>query len=50
MLVGKVRELLSPEGEEIRHRLAENIVQFAVPDANKRIYLDLLELVKNKKI
>jgi len=25
-------------------------VQFAVPDANKRIYLDLMELVKNKKI
>ena len=29
--------------------MEEKIRAFAVPDANKRIYLDLLDLVKNKK-
>ncbi len=45
----RVSRLLSPEGDEERRRLSENIRAFAVPDANKRIYQDLLSLVKTKK-
>lgn len=43
-----VSELLSESGAERRHAMESAIRAFAVPDANKRIYLDLLELVKKK--
>ena len=44
-----VSELLSDAGAERRASMEKAIRTFAVTDANKRIYLDLLELVKNKK-
>ena len=43
-----VRDLLSDSGAERRHCMEKAIRGFAVPGANKRIYLDLLDLVKNK--
>ncbi len=48
-LTACVSRLLSPEGEAERQAMTEKIRAFAVPDANKRIYLDLLNLVKNRK-
>ena len=48
-LTEKVSYLLSDAGAAERHAMEEKIRAFAVPDANKRIYLDLLDLVKNKK-
>jgi len=44
-----VSELLSDAGTERRKSMEKAIRDFAVTDANKRIYLDLLDLVKNKK-
>lgn len=41
--------LLSDAGAPERRAMEEAIRQFAVPDANKRIYLDLLELAKKKR-
>lgn len=48
-LTEKVAHLLSRDGEAERHGMEEKIRSFAMPDANKQIYLDLLDLVKNKK-
>ncbi|MGM9653682.1 MAG: undecaprenyldiphospho-muramoylpentapeptide beta-N-acetylglucosaminyltransferase [Eubacteriales bacterium] len=48
-LTEKVSYLLSDAGAGERQAMADAIRQFAVPDANKRIYLDLLELVRQKK-
>ena len=48
-LTEKVAYLLSEQGAAERRAMEEKIRAFAVPDANKRIYLDLLDLVKNKK-
>ena len=48
-LTEKIAYLLSDEGAAERRAMEEKIRAFAVPDANKRIYLDLLDLVKNKK-
>lgn len=42
--------LLSESGDELRRSMEEKIVSFAVKDANKLIYKDILNLVKNKKI
>jgi len=43
-----VSELLSDAGAERRAAMEQAIRAFAVPDANKRIWLDLQELVKKK--
>ncbi len=48
-LIAEVEKLLSEEGKTIRAERSRNIVQFAVPDSNKLIYLDLLKLVQEKK-
>lgn len=48
-LIEEVEKLLSDEGKAIRDARSRNIVQFAVPESNKLIYLDLLKLVKEKK-
>ncbi len=48
-MTAKVEALLSDAGANERARLCENIRTFAMPDANKRIYLDLLSLVKEKQ-
>ena len=48
-LTEKVAYLLSEQGAAERRAMEEKIRAFAVPDANKRIYLDLLDLVKKKK-
>jgi len=48
-LTARAAYLLSPEGEAERRRMEEAIRAFAVPDANRRIYFDLVELVKKKK-
>lgn len=49
-LTDTVKHLLSDKGAPERSAMEEKIRQFAVPDANKRIYLDLLSLVgKNKQ-
>ena len=47
-LTKRVAYLLSPEGTKERLEISEKIRAFAVPDANKRIYLDLLSLVKKQ--
>ena len=47
-LTEKIRYLLSDEGIAERHAMEKAIRAFSVPDANKRIYLDLMELVKKK--
>jgi hypothetical protein len=44
-----VAHLLSDEGFEKRRAMETAIRAFAVPDANKKIYLDLIRLVKNKQ-
>lgn len=48
-LIAEVEKLLSDDGEKIRAERQEKIRQFAVSDANKLIFNDLCELVKNKK-
>ncbi len=48
-LTARVSHLLSDEGEAERTAMSSAIRAFAVADANKRIYLDLLDLVKKKK-
>lgn len=48
-LTARVSQLLSDAGAEERAAMERAIHAFAVPDANKRIYLDLVDLVKNKK-
>ncbi len=48
-LIAEVERLLSPEGDKIRCEMGEKIRQFAVADANKLIYNDILKLIKNKK-
>ncbi len=48
-LIAEVERLLSDEGDGVRAEMGENIKQFAVPDSNKIIYKDLIELVNNKK-
>ncbi len=49
LLVKEVEKLLSENGEERRAAMSQNIRQFAVADSNKRIYLDLCELVEKYK-
>jgi len=48
-LTAKVAELLCPAGDALRAEIQERIRKFAAQDTNKRIYLDLLELVKKKQ-
>jgi UDP-N-acetylglucosamine--N-acetylmuramyl-(pentapeptide) pyrophosphoryl-undecaprenol N-acetylglucosamine transferase len=48
-LTETVAHLLSDEGFEKRRAMETAIRAFAVPDANKKIYLDLIRLVKNKQ-
>jgi len=48
-LIAEVEKLLTDEGKAIRDERSRNIVQFAVPESNKLIYLDLLKLIQNKK-
>ena len=51
-LIEEVEKLLSDEGDELRAERSEKIRQFAVSDANKLIYNDLVKLaqsVRNKK-
>ncbi|MBE6598674.1 MAG: undecaprenyldiphospho-muramoylpentapeptide beta-N-acetylglucosaminyltransferase [Ruminococcaceae bacterium] len=47
-LIAEVERLLSPEGDSIRAEMGERIRQFAVMDANKLIYNDILKLVNKK--
>lgn len=42
---GIVEKLLSDEGEKMRESMGERIRAFAVPDANKLIYRDVLSLI-----
>ena len=48
-LIREVEYLLSEDGDKARAEMGEKIKQFAVPDSNKIIYKDLLEIIKNKK-
>ena len=51
-LIEEVEKLLSDEGDELRAERSEKIQQFAVSDANKLIYNDLVKLAqsgRNKK-
>lgn len=48
-LIDEVASLLSHDGDRERAEMSRKIKDFAVPDSNKIIYMDLLELVKNKK-
>ena len=48
-MTARVARLLSSDGCAERLAMAEKIRAFAVPDANKRIYLDLVNLVKKGK-
>lgn len=51
-LIEEVEKLLSDEGEKLRAERSEKIRQFAVSDANKLIYNDLVKLAqsgRNKK-
>ncbi len=48
-LTARVAHLLSDAGEAERQAVSEKIRAFAVADANKRIYLDLVDLVKKRK-
>lgn len=51
-LIEEVEKLLSDEGDELRAERSEKIRQFAVSDANKLIYNDLVKLAqsgRNKK-
>lgn len=51
-LIKEVEKLLSDEGDELRAERSEKIRQFAVSDANKLIYNDLVKLAqsgRNKK-
>lgn len=47
-LIDEVASLLSHDGDRERAEMSRKIKDFAVPDSNKIIYKDLLELVKNK--
>ena len=47
-LTARVAHLLSDAGAAERAAMSESIRAFAVPDANKRIYLDLVSLVNNR--
>ena len=47
-MTARVAHLLSEAGEAERKAMSERIRAFAVPDANKRIYLDLVSLVKRR--
>ncbi len=49
VLIDEIAHLLSDEGTAIRNEMSRNIRQFAVPDSNKLIYMDLCELVKKHK-
>ena len=40
-----MEKLLSDEGEKMRESMGERIRAFAVPDANKLIYRDVLSLI-----
>lgn len=40
--------LLSPDGDEERSSMEQKIVKFSVPDANKRIFEDVLKLTSSK--
>ena len=44
-LCGMVAKLLSPAGEEKRREMGKRISKFAVRDANKLIYKDILKLI-----
>jgi len=48
-LTERIAFLLSDEGASKRTQVSENIRQFAMPDVNKRIYTDLMELIQHKK-
>lgn len=48
-LTGMVTKLLSPEGEPKRSDMQNRISDFAVTDANKLIYKDILTLIDAKK-
>lgn len=45
----QVEKLLSLNGEEERKQMSEKIKEFAVPDANKLIYKDILKVIEEKK-
>lgn len=47
-LIPTVSRLLSSEGDAMRAEMETNIKQFAVSDANKRIYLDIKKLINSK--
>ncbi len=46
LLVAEAERLLSPAGDAVRGEMGEKIKQFAVKDANKLIYNDILKLLK----
>ncbi len=46
VLSNKIKELI--ENEDERRRMEERIIEFSRPDANKVIYSDIVELIKNK--
>ena len=48
-LIEEVEKLLSDEGDELRAESSEKIRQFAVSDANKLIYNDLVKLAQSGK-
>ena len=48
-LIEEVEKLLSDEGDELRAERSEKIRQFAVSDANKLIYNDLVKLAQSGK-
>lgn len=48
-LIEEVEKLLSDEGDELRAKRSEKIRQFAVSDANKLIYNDLVKLAQSGK-
>jgi len=48
-LIDEVASLLSEDGDSIRADMSRKIKDYAVPDSNKIIYKDLLEIIKNKK-
>ena len=48
-LIEEVEKLLSDGGEKLRAERSEKIRQFAVSDANKLIYNDLVKLAQSGK-
>ncbi len=45
---GTLLGLLSPDGDDDRSSMEERIVKFSVPDANKRIFDDIMKLTSKK--